>query len=164
MEEIVGEYCGRLQAMGREIQQIEQLNRGLNVQTANQQRLLLELDSLIGRLSLPEEDLLVLEQAVFTDLDQLEAIEAAAVKLHAKTGIRFEDGMGGMVAVRERMEFFAGVQCRLVERLASFFVSTFTQHVSHTCILNHRFIRHLEGQECWWQEQQAGRFEIAGHG
>lgn len=43
----LADYCARLQLMGEEIQQIEQLNRGLNIQTANQQRLLGELDALV---------------------------------------------------------------------------------------------------------------------
>lgn len=47
VDELLADYCQRLQVMGAEIQQIEQLNRGLNLQTANQQTLLRELDSLL---------------------------------------------------------------------------------------------------------------------
>lgn len=44
---LLADYCARLQLMGDEIRQIEQLNRGLNIQTSNQQRLLAELDSIL---------------------------------------------------------------------------------------------------------------------
>lgn len=47
MDFLLAEYCARLQLMGDEIRQIEQLNRGLNIQTSNQQRLLAELDSIL---------------------------------------------------------------------------------------------------------------------
>lgn len=129
VEDLLSEYCGRLQVMGREIQQIDQLNRGLNVQTANQQRLLLELSNLIERISLSEEELLVLEQATFTDVAKLGVVEAAASRLLGKTSMKFEDGLGSMVAVRERMEFYAGVQRRFVERLSNYLVAAFSQHV-----------------------------------
>lgn len=49
VEGLLGEYCGKLQVMGAEIKQIEELNRGLTVQTANQQRLLEVLDDLLVR-------------------------------------------------------------------------------------------------------------------
>ena len=52
VDALLAEYCARLQLMGDEIRQIEQLNRGLNIQTANQQRLLAELDSVLVRLHL----------------------------------------------------------------------------------------------------------------
>lgn len=47
VDDLLGEYCQRLRLMGAEIQQIEQLNRALNLQTANQAVLLQELDSLL---------------------------------------------------------------------------------------------------------------------
>ena len=50
VDELLSDYCQRLQLMGSEIQQIEQLNRGLNIQTANQQALLQELDALVVKI------------------------------------------------------------------------------------------------------------------
>ncbi|PJF17479.1 Exocyst complex, component Exoc1 domain-containing protein [Paramicrosporidium saccamoebae] len=47
VDSLLAEYCQSLQLMGVEIQQIEELNRGLNIQNNNQQRLLDELDSIL---------------------------------------------------------------------------------------------------------------------
>lgn len=47
VDSLLADYCKSLQLMGMEIQQIEELNRGLNIQNTNQQKLLEELDNIL---------------------------------------------------------------------------------------------------------------------
>ena len=131
VEGLLSEYCQRLQLMGTEIQQIEELNRGLNIQTANQQVLLQELDAILARISLPADVVGLVEREPLNVPANVPRIAEAARTVHGLISTRFEDGLGGIAAVAERMELYASVLRRFVDRLATFFISTFAAYVRY---------------------------------
>lgn len=152
VDALLAEYCARLQLMGDEIRQIEQLNRGLNIQTANQQRLLAELDSILvrlhlfyldlapltcprcnpafqARISVAESQIRVLCEAPLTDPGRIDEMLVALGTLHTAMQGKFEDGLGSLAAVVERMVYYGTVMKSFVERMVAFFIGTFTSHV-----------------------------------
>lgn len=130
MDALLTDYCQRLQIMGTEIQQIEELNRGLNIQTTNQKLLLEELEAIINRLNFPEEAANILEREALDVPRNIQSISKSAKVVHELLLSKFEDGLGNMVAVTERLGYYSGALRRFIERLTFFFTLTFTNYVS----------------------------------
>jgi hypothetical protein len=125
VEGLLVDYCQRLQLMGVEIQQIEELNRGLNIQTGNQQVLLCELDQILGMVNLPDDIVVSVERMPLGVPANAQKIADAARAIHKLLSTKFEDGLGNIMAVSERMEFYSNTLRRFVDKLASFFISAF---------------------------------------
>lgn len=129
---VLGDYRERLKQMGLEIAHIEQLNRGLHMQTVNQQKLLAVLDGMLGKLSL-DEGIAKLVLGPQTNFDDHASIREAADQLQAAQKAQFEDGLHGIRAVTERLAFFAKVRGQLAGKLASFFADSIKKLVNHLC-------------------------------
>lgn len=126
---VLGDYREKLKQMGLEIAHIEQLNRGLRMQTVNQQKLLAVLDGILGKLSL-DEDIAKLVLGPATNFDDHAGIREAADQLQAAQKAQFEDGLHGIRAVTERLAYFAKVRDQLAGKLAIFFAGSIKRLVS----------------------------------
>ena len=111
--------------MGNEIEQIEELNRGLQIQSNNQVRLLRELDEILEKIEIEPSVLRALEESALESVESIPVVVEAIEQLRRLVGTTFEDGLGGIKGIAERMEFYASFHARFLEKLSGFFVSKF---------------------------------------
>lgn len=103
---IYDEYSNDLRTTGMEIQQIEQLNRGLETQTHNQQILLEELQKIVNVVALPDGVLDVLQKMPLDAPSMISKIERAAKELYNILNVKFEGGIQDIKAVSDRLRYY----------------------------------------------------------
>ncbi|KAG9304131.1 hypothetical protein G9A89_019693 [Geosiphon pyriformis] len=110
-------YTAELNSMGEDIHHIESQNRGLQVQTANQNALLSELDRLIRSIIIPDEVLNILREGNLDTIQGVQDIEDAAARLQTALESTFDEATRGMAAVQEKVELYTSHSNNFCKRL-----------------------------------------------
>lgn len=105
--------------MGQDVTEIETKNKGLQVAAINQKLLLSEIETILHSLEIPSWVVDTLNVANLDDQDELERVDAAALKLKLILHTRFEDGMEKLAAVQERVQGFNKIAVDFAKRFAS---------------------------------------------
>ncbi|KXS17867.1 hypothetical protein M427DRAFT_54115 [Gonapodya prolifera JEL478] len=110
---------GRLNNMGQDVQSIEAKNKGMQVQTANQKQLVVEVEKILAALSLPSTSISALRNTPLfpPSSNALASVLAAAEQLRAILSKRFDAGIGSMQAVQERMQIWGGEASKFANRV-----------------------------------------------
>ncbi|EPZ36592.1 Exocyst complex, component Exoc1 domain-containing protein [Rozella allomycis CSF55] len=106
IDSMLNTYATQLNLISEEIQQIETLNKGLQIHIANQQKLDMVLDDFLLKLYIPDDILTSLEnESLETDQGILN-LEETTIVLRDTLNTTFASGLQGLAAVTERMELY----------------------------------------------------------
>ncbi|KAH8119946.1 exocyst complex component Sec3-domain-containing protein [Phellopilus nigrolimitatus] len=123
MEQTVSSYKIHLNAVSDDILYIQSQNRGLQVQTQNQQLLLNELEKLLQTVHVDRESLITLTQESLEKDDGIAKLEAAAIELY-KALLAGRDN--DMAATMERLEEYRTHNSQFCKRMLDFLTIMFT--------------------------------------
>lgn len=120
------DYRNKLKSMGEEIAQIEQVSRGLRMQTVNQKKLLDLVTEIISKCSLDENHVKVLQGNWFEDIEKVREASGALIKVQR---VQFEDGLSGIKAVAERQSQLSRIREQFNMNLSLHLADTIKKHV-----------------------------------
>ncbi|EJD03708.1 uncharacterized protein FOMMEDRAFT_82797 [Fomitiporia mediterranea MF3/22] len=120
MEKTVSSYKIHLNAVSDDILYIQSQNRGLQVQTQNQQQLLLELEKLLQTVHVDRETLLALTQESLEKDDGINRLELAATELYKALLAAH------MAATMERLDEYRTHNSQFCKRILDFLTIMFT--------------------------------------
>lgn len=120
------DYKSKLKSMGEEIAQIEQVSRGLRMQTVNQKKLLDLVAEIITKCSLDENHVVVLQRNQFDNIEKIKEASEALIKVQR---VQFEDGLSGIKAVAERQGQLSRIREQFNMNLSLHLADTIRKHV-----------------------------------
>ncbi|KAJ3042939.1 Exocyst complex component 1 [Rhizophlyctis rosea] len=125
IDEWLVHYTHLLDSMGQDVHQIEIRNKGMQIASANQHLLLKEVDNLLGSLRLPGFIVEILRNEPLDDLDGVSQCEEATDKLSDIVQRKFDEGVGNMQAVKERIALYNGYGNQFAIRLHDYLLGFF---------------------------------------
>ncbi|KAI8811526.1 exocyst complex component Sec3-domain-containing protein [Cladochytrium replicatum] len=128
LEDWLAHYTNLLDRMGQDVHQIEAKNNAMQIASVNQKLLMAELEKLLGSLRVPGYVIEILRNEPLDDPEGVTQCEEATSKLMALIQTKFEDNMGGMQAVKERIALFNGYATQFATRLCDFLMNFFKQN------------------------------------
>ena len=120
IDEWLSLYYNELLNMGKDIQYIENQNKGLQIQAINQKVLKQELESFLGRLELPDHIWSVLTDASLDTDSGIKSIEEAIEKIQQTLQVTFQEPLNEMAAVQEKFGQYSSAANSFFERLEGF--------------------------------------------
>ncbi|KAJ3295740.1 Exocyst complex component 1 [Borealophlyctis nickersoniae] len=117
IDEWLGHYTHLLDSMGQDVHQIEIQTKGMQIASANQKLLLQEVQKLLTTLRLPGFIVEILRNEPLDDPDGIAQCEEATERLAEVINRKFDDGLGDMQAIKERVALYNGYGNQFAARL-----------------------------------------------
>ncbi|TPX34128.1 hypothetical protein SeMB42_g07361 [Synchytrium endobioticum] len=118
--------------MGQDVHQIEMRNKGMQVVASNQKQLVQEMEQFLARLKLPGFIIEILRNEPLDDSDGIAQCEDATLRLKRAIEAKFDNGLGEMRAVQERISLYTSHANTFATRLSDHFKKLLNSLVEST--------------------------------
>ncbi|KAI9205813.1 exocyst complex component Sec3-domain-containing protein [Polychytrium aggregatum] len=125
IDEWLSHYTRHLDGMGQDVHQIEVKNKSMQIGSANQKRLLEEMEKIMAMIRVPGFVIEILRSEPLEDEASVLQCEDAINRLMQVTQTKFDDGIGDMTAIKEKMSLYDGYAHQFGMRLHSYLETYF---------------------------------------
>ncbi|OLY83796.1 Exocyst complex component 1 [Smittium mucronatum] len=103
---ILKKYRDELDSMGDDVHQIQIENENLKIEEINQQKLLIELESFLRKISISDDQVQVLTNETLETVDGIDRIQRVASNIQKNLSLSLEGGLEDMIAFQKNQKKF----------------------------------------------------------